>query len=250
MPLTAEQLQQLANQLIQEAEQKGAHLRLLGGLAFYVNSQPAKSQPGLQREYKDLDFAVDKKGAKVIPQVFADQGWTEDRRFNALHGKTRMLFTYQNEFQADIFIGSFEQCHTLDLEDRLALHPVTLPLSDLLLTKLQIHKLNAKDVQDTLSILLSHDLSDHPQAGEINLGDITSLTSNDWGWYTTIHDNLEVLSGEVGKYLQGDAARLVHERINKLHSAMEVATKSLRWKLRSQIGRRVPWYDEPEEVLR
>ena len=118
------------------------------------------------------------------------------------------------------------------------------------MTKLQIHQLNAKDVQDTLSILLSHDLISHPQDGEIDLDEITRLTSADWGWYTTLHDNLEILAGSVDTYLEGEAAHLVRDRLNKLQHAIEEAPKSLKWKLRSQIGRRVPWYDEPEEVLR
>ena len=88
MAQSAEMLQELANNLIQEAEQKGAHLRLLGGLAFYIHSLPARSQPALRRDYQDLDFAVDTRGAKFVPKVFANQGWTEDRQFNALHGRT------------------------------------------------------------------------------------------------------------------------------------------------------------------
>lgn len=250
MTYRAEELSNLAKALIQEAEKSGAQLRLLGGLAFFLESPHAAGLPSLQRTYKDLDFAVDKKGARVIPDVFRKQGWEEDRHFNALHGRTRLLFYYQQDLQADVFIGEFEQCHTIDLDGRLSQAPVTLPLADLLLTKLQIHQMNTKDSQDIFTLLLDHDFSEGPSQGGIDLSRVLDLTSKDWGWYTTLHDNLEKLEGLLPGQLPGDDAQIVRSRLEKLKTSLEQAPKSVRWQLRSQVGRRLPWYDEPEEVNR
>ena len=250
MAFNAEELSGLSQNLIAEAERHGTRLRLLGGLAFYISSPTAARLPGLQREYKDLDFAVDKKGARALGEIFSSQGWEPDRHFNALHGRTRLLFYYQKTLQADIFIGEFEQCHKLDLDSRLGLSSPTLPLADLLLTKLQVRQINEKDARDVYTLLLGHDLASDGAPGYIDLGFITHLTSSDWGWYTTIHDNLDTLDQNLPAGLAEADRQRIQSRLGSLRSAMEAAPKSLRWQMRNQVGRRVPWYDEPEEVLR
>jgi hypothetical protein len=37
-------------------------------------------------------------------------------------------------------------------------------------------------------------------------------------------------------------------QVSELRGAIDVGRKSTRWKLRSRIGDRVQWYEEPEEV--
>ncbi len=250
MPYTSLELKNLALQLIQEAEQKGATLRLLGGLAFYVASPDTAENPILRREYQDLDFAVNRRGARFVPDAFIAQAWEPDRHFNALHGETRMLFYYQEEIQADLFVGSFEQCHKLELDHRLKLNSATLSLADLLLTKLQIHQINAKDASDIFMLLLTADLVPQPDENKIDLSYITDLTRKDWGWYTTLHDNLVFLQEAIPEGLQKQEQTLIRFKLQELRKAIETSPKSLRWQMRNKIGRRIPWYDEPEEVNR
>ena len=50
-----------------------------------------------------------------------------------------------NRRRLDVFLDRFEMCHQLDLRDRLGLEPPTLPLADLLLTKLQVVETTDKD---------------------------------------------------------------------------------------------------------
>ncbi len=240
----------LALRLVEEAEQRGAQLRLLGGLAIYLNAPEGAGLPELQRSYGDVDFVVNQKGAKALNAAFSSQGWQDDHYFNALHGASRLLYYYQDSLQADIFIGAFEQCHRLDLEKRLKLHKPTLPLADLLLTKLQIHQLNAKDVQDVFALLYDHGFKQDSGSEPIDMAYIARLGGEDWGWYTTLHDNLDQLVTLAGEKLNGESAGRVSERLQELRAAIEAAPKSVRWKLRNQIGRRMLWYDEPEEVKR
>jgi hypothetical protein len=255
MSYSAEQLSGLAVELVQEAGKRKSQLRLLGGIAVFLSSPQAAAKPALCREYKDLDFAVNRKGVRALGEVFTAQGWEEDRRFNALHGQDRLLFYYHDELQADIFIGRFEQCHVLNLENRLGLNDLTLPLADLLLTKLQIHQLNSKDVLDIIALLLDHVVEFH-EAGdgrtpdEIDLNFISRLTGEDWGWYTSVHDNLAFLETLLPEHLAGQELLLVRTRLEKLCGAIESQPKTFRWQARSLIGRRLPWYNEPEEVNR
>lgn len=240
----------LATNLIQEAERRGAHLRLLGGLAFYIHSPKARQLPGMQRDYKDLDFVVNRKGTRVLSPTFINQGWKEDRHFNTLHGLTRNLFYYQEVLQADVFVGVFEQCHKLALEKRLDLDPLTLPLADLLLTKLQVHKLNAKDIQDIFALVCDHEIGPPGDTEAIDQDYITNLTGRDWGWYTTIHDNLKTITPLVKDFFTVENAQIVEARLNRLCRTIENAPKDPQWRLRDMIGRRVQWYQEPEEVNR
>ena len=68
--------------------------------------------------------------------------------------------------------------------------PVTLDLSDLLLTKLQIVELNEKDAQDVLYLCSAYPVADGDEPGTIGLGRIRPLVGNDWGWWRTITLNL------------------------------------------------------------
>ena len=250
MGLTADQLVELGTKLVEEAEQHGILLRLLGGVAIYVNSPRSSRLPELARAYKDLDFAVNRKGAGFLTRIFQDQGWHPDAFFNARHGESRLLFFYNEMIQADIFIGAFEQVHTFELEKRLKLSSPTLPISDLLLTKLQIRQLNTKDVQDILALLMDHDFGLESPVEHPELEHLLELTTHHWGWYTTVHDNLIAIGPLCAEILNGDNLQLAEARLSALRQAMEAAPKSTRWKLRDKIGRAVPWYDEPEEVNR
>ena len=50
-------------------------------------------------------------------------------------------------------MGAFSMSHKIPLSERLELEPVSVPLAELLLTKLQIAELNEKDVRDALALL-------------------------------------------------------------------------------------------------
>src|SRR5436305_5364203 len=80
---------------------------------------------------------------------------------NAMNGKERLLFyDNPNERQVDVFVSSFRMCHEIPLEKRLTVDEDTVPLAELLLTKLQIIELNEKDVRDTVALLLEHEVTD------------------------------------------------------------------------------------------
>ena len=72
------------------------------------------------------------------------------------------------------------------------MQPDTLCIADLLLTKLQIVEINAKDLIDAIQLLRNHAVSraDKPGLDELSLDRLCAVTSADWGWYTTLSDNL------------------------------------------------------------
>ena len=54
----------------------------------------------------------------------------------------------------DVFVDSFRLCHELSLKKRLNLDPEAISVADLLPTKLQVARLNEKDVSDAAALLL------------------------------------------------------------------------------------------------
>jgi hypothetical protein len=82
----------------------------------------------------------------------------------------------------------------------------------------------------------------------IELGRLAEVTSSDWGWYTTLTDNLARIAPVARELLDPDAASLVEARLGQLEGGLLTAPKSLKWKARAKVGRKVKWYELPEEV--
>jgi hypothetical protein len=72
-------------------------------------------------------------------------GYTPHVRFNSMYGQERLLFfDREHDRQVDILVGTFRMSHEIRLGKRLDMEPLTIPLVELLLTKLQIVELNEK----------------------------------------------------------------------------------------------------------
>ena len=226
------------------------NLKLLGGVAVAVACPEALTRAELRRIYKDLDFAAPRKRSKAISDFLVSEGYVADRPFNALHGATRLLFfDTTNGRQVDVFLDVFNMCHFLDLRERFATPWAYLAPSDLLLMKLQIVQLNEKDVVDAIALALQHECGTEDGAGTMSVRRIAQVCSGDWGWYTTIRDNVEVVRDHAVRVLgQGADAELVAARLGQVISAIDDAPKSVKWKLRARVGRRVKWYELPDEV--
>jgi hypothetical protein len=237
-----------AARLLERAAQANVLVRLLGGAAVGMHRH-VPFPPALERRYGDIDVVVKKGQDRGLKRLLEELGYTPNRSFNNLHGDRRLLFyDERNARQVDVFIGTFRMCHTLELNDRLELHPQTLSPSDLLLTKLQVVKINTKDIIDAQALLLGHAVERDLSGDVIDVDRLVKLTSRDWGWFTTFTDNLARLTPPLGSSLPQDAARDIAERVAKLHHALAAAPKSLGWKARAAVGRRVPWYELPEEI--
>ena len=201
--------------------------------------------PPLTREYQDLDFATSKKSAGDLQKLLRDIGYEPHLGFNAMNGRERLLFYDDpNQRQVDVFVSSFRMCHEIPLEKRLTVDDDTVPLAELLLTKLQIVELNEKDVRDTIALLLEHEVTDDDRG--VNASRVASLCADDWGLWRTISHNLERLGEHVGDYdVDADA---VSSRVSLILERIEVEPKSRSWRLRAKIGERKRWYELPEEV--
>ena len=243
-----------AKRILDEAKERGIVLRLFGGVAVKYHC-PSATHRSLQRSYPDLDFFGRGKQGREIRKLFLDLGYEPNQRFNALHGASRLIFEDgKNQRVVDIFLDIFKMCHTFHLGERLNLDDYTIPISDLLLTKLQVVETNEKDIRDLIAILKDHDVIDHIASGDkevIDTGYISTLCADDWGLCKTISLTLKKLLTFLPKYeLQPEANQVLEARISKLLHAIETVPKSLKWKLRDKVGERKRWYDLPEVPIR
>lgn len=229
--------------VLDAAREAGLTVRLLGGVAVNVRSKGLP--PALTREYKDLDFATAKKSSGDLQKLLRDLGYEAHVGFNAMNGKERLLFfDNPNARQVDVFVSSFRMCHEIPLENRLRVDEHTVPLAELLLTKLQIIELNEKDVRDTVALLLEHEVT-HDDSG-VNASQIAALCGADWGLWRTITRNLETLRDRLDAYEVDRVA--VSSRVTLILERIDSEPKSRSWRMRAKVGERKRWYEVPEEV--
>jgi len=250
MPILPEATEE-ARRIVTEAAGRGLILRLLGGLAVRIHS-PSATHRSLSRSYPDLDFAyADRRGYRV-EELMAELGYAANKSFNLYNGDHRLLFFDDaNQRQVDVFVGKFHMCHYVPFPaQRILLEPLTLPVAELLLTKVQIVQMNDKDVRDICALLLDHPLGEG-DAEMVNLPYITGLCADDWGWWKTATLNVrKVREASRAIALDADSRERLEERLATLERALDQAPKSVRWKIRARVGERVPWYELPEEVKR
>jgi hypothetical protein len=221
-------------------------LRLLGGVAIRLRA-PGELLPAFRRTYADLDFVTAKKGAGRAAELFRNEGYEPHVAFNALHGKERLLFfDVDHDRQVDIFVGAFAMSHKIPLDARLEVDPVSIPLAELLLTKLQIAQLNEKDIRDALALLEGHAVGD-ADGETVNAGRIAALCAADWGLWRTITGNLDTCCALAPGYDVPNRAE-VEARLQDLLRRIEVEPKTRSWKLRAKLGDRKRWYQLPDEV--
>lgn len=238
-----------AKRILAEADRRNVLIRLLGGTAILMRCPSAGSPPFERTRAPDIDLAGLRKENAGIKGVFAAVGYEPNQNFNALHGyKQLMFYGPDGDPKVDVFLDEFAMCHRLDLRPRLARSKITLPLADLLFTKLQVVQINEKDLKDIAALLLDHEVTKGEQNNTVDAAYLASMAASDWGIYTTLTDNLEKTQSYVADLsLPADAATKILGRIDGIRRMLDAAPKTVRWKLRGKIGRRATWYELPDE---
>lgn len=244
-------LVQEMHRLIEAANAKRIHLRAIGGLAVEIHNKT--KNPLFTREFADLDFCVPLKQRRDFEAFMPEVGYLPHKQFNILNGDQRQIYYHEpTEMKVDIFVGNFEMCHKIPLEDRLSADPVTIPLAELFLSKAQIIELNRKDAFDLTSILLNNATGEDDNE-TINLKILAQLCSADWGLYKTTSLNLDKIEQMLDKNeipLNDEERAIVNQHIADIRRTFIEMPKPVAWQLRDRVGTRVKWYIEVEEVQR
>jgi hypothetical protein len=232
-------------------ENQSIIMRLIGALAFRSHCQKfGYIQDKLGRTFTDIDFASYPRFTRDILRMMDELGYKEDKQVTRLFGESRLLF-HDPIFSRhiDVFFNYLDFSHKLSFVGRLEYEKVTMPLAELLLEKIQIHRINEKDLIDSIMLLREHPIGNVDNE-TINAEIITDILSKDWGFWHTATDNLKLLDDMIHQYrdLTEEDCRVVHNRIHELQDRIEAAPKSLIWKTRASIGEKVKWYKEVEEL--
>lgn len=240
--------------LVRLADERGLTVRLLGGVAFRM-LLPDWTDGGRAKNgaMGDIDVATRQADARELAALLATAGYQPDAHYNALYGYKQLYFVDPvHQRPLDVLVGALEMCHRFEFGERLAIDQFTLPLAELLLSKLQVVELNRKDAADALGLLSHFPLTDH-DGGAINVGRIVAITSRDWGWWRTVSGNLLRLRQVVADDpdLATQAQRGPFDPVSQiatLDEAIQSSRKSRRWRARALIGERIRWYDQPDEM--
>jgi hypothetical protein len=238
--------------ILQAAGEQRVLLRVIGGMAVHLHCLQASRLPSLAREYGDLDFVTASPDDQRMRAFFESIGFTANARFNALQGANRMIFDCPDaDWHIDIFINKFHMCHDIKFSHaRLEQDPLTIPLAELLLTKLQIVSINPKDVKDIAALLIEHPLGETDRE-TIHVRSFLEPLCQDWGFFTTVSSNLEKIP-QLLDVLQAPEPekQIVCEKLAELRKRMTAAPKTAGWKLRALVGKSMAWYEEPEDAAR
>lgn len=237
--------------ILEAAEKEGILVRLMGAVAVRIHCpKHAILYDSIDRPPTDIDLASYLKFKDRLPKFLQAKGYTTDVRlmnFPIFADANRQI--YQGKTRLDVFFDELRMCHTVSWKNRLELDYPTISLADIVLEKLQIVKINAKDVKDLIMLFLEHDVAGAEQE-TINGRYVAEVLSNDWGFYYTATANLRKIVNLMDDYvtLKSDERNTILERTGKILDLIERKPKSLRWIMRSKVGTKKQWYADVGET--
>jgi hypothetical protein len=238
------------NEIVGSLQALGVRLRVLGSLGVSLRCpSAAELVPAFERTYADIDFAGYRREANAVSGQLGALGYVADREVTLTSEGRRGLYDHPAKgIHVDVFFDLLDFCHRIPLEGRLDQDRLTLPLAELLLSKLQIVRINEKDVIDIILLLLDHDLGEGDEV--IDVGRVARLCAADWGLWRTTTGNLGKVSALALTYRQLDDERRsrVTSQVDALLARLESEPKTLAWRARARIGERVQWWTDVEEV--
>lgn len=239
--------------LVAEAQSAGVPMRVLGSLGVSIHC-PATAHllPSFKRTYSDIDLAAYRRNAREVTRVLTAAGYIEDRQLAIDSEGRRGLYDHaSNGTHVDVFFDVLEFCHPIALAGRLELDSPSLPVADLLLSKLQIVKINEKDVIDASLLILEHPLVEGGDARDtLDAKRVAQACAGEWGLWRTLTLNLAKLLALAATYQQLSAEQraTLEARVAHLTTRIESEPKPLAWRVRAKVGERRQWWTDVEEV--
>jgi hypothetical protein len=243
-----------ATQIVTGAGRAGVTLRVMGSAGIRLHCrEPGQLMDALRRPAKDIDFVVPEKQRKGMRRYLESRGYVIDRDLLIAMEGTRYSFSHPaSGIDLDVFVERLNFCHTIEVRSRLDRHPVTLPVEELMLAKLQIVEMTTTDVMDVSVIAATHQVRPHGSDPEaIDAGHIARLLSKDWGFHHTATRNLrrvgEAIGGPPVADLGPEAGARARDGIDALLTAIDAEPKSLPWRMRDKVGERKQWWQDVDE---
>ena len=260
----ADRIMAEAMAIVDAAREQGVQLRLTGGLAV---RRYCTDLDFMDREYSDIDVVGLSSQYKELHQVFSGLGYAENRYVTQATDAGQLQFVKTETLAApreqagekppeaplvdhvDIFMDVMKMDHDVDVGERLDIDDYAVSPVDALTAKLQIGKINQKDVHDVIALLKDVPLHDTDGAAAIDVAHLAEVCSHDWGLFHDIATNLDVVLAMIDDYglSRADLDR-VCERLAAIKESIAEASKPIGWRLRARVGERVAWRREVEDT--
>jgi len=258
-PIPSEYFLNEARGLAEKANENGIVLRVLGALAVRIHSPEYASlhqnlgRLGGNTEFTDIDVMTYGEFQDKLEPFFKSVGFNPEprvRRTPSIWAYRQMYLEPKGQFHVDVFFDKLEMSHTIDFRGRLEVDYPTISLADILLEKMQIHRINEKDVKDSIVLIRAHSLGDTDKES-VNEAYIAKLLSGDWGFYHTVTNNLNKTKLLLQDYeIPPNDKEDVVSKIDRLLTRIENEPKSSKFKMRARIGEKKKWYNDVDETIR
>lgn len=245
-----------ADELMRITAGRSLTVRLAGSLAIRAQCPERGSLLAMlgRRPYRDIDLMAYSKEKRQIAALFEERGYVMDPAVRQAQEFGIKRFVYEHpatHLKADVFFDELVMAHTVAFQGRLELDSPAIGVTDLLLTKLQIHEITANDLIDCIVLLAEHEVGGGAP-GAIDSDHVAGIMRKDWGFWYSTQLNLAKIGEALPRHpaLPPDIADDVRGRLASLQDVIERAPKTQRWKVRARVGSRVKWYEHVEEVNR
>ena len=185
-----EDIVQEAQAVMDASDQGAVGARLLGGIAIRLRT-PGGLHPAFERSYKDIDLVAPRRSGQVALSAHADRDGVRGQHRLQRHQRPTAGCSSTTTSTAARSTSSSapSRCATRSRSgDRLDVDALTVPLAELLLTKLQIVELNEKDRRD--SSCSSTTRSPTPTTDAVNSARVADLLRGRLGLWRTTTTNL------------------------------------------------------------
>ena len=237
--------------IVRAADAAGVIVRVLGSIGVAMHCHDAATIiPSFSRTYADIDLVAYRRDTAALRALLTGRGYVEDREIHVRSEGARSIFDHPARgLHLDVFYDRLEFCHVIPLAGRLEVDRPTIPIAELLLSKLQIVRINEKDIVDIVLLLLDHPLGDG-DTDTIDLRRVARLCAEDWGLWRTLTQNLAKVRALAAGYPQLDADQRarIDAAINALKARIDAEPKSLGWRMRARIGDRRQWWTDVDEL--
>jgi hypothetical protein len=210
--------------LVREGERRRIPIRIIGSCAvILLTGADAGQRP---RPPKDIDFIALGSLRQGTQGAFTACGWTLDLS-RLLEFDTREFFTRSDSrLAAEVFYDVIDGNHPTNVSATIRASYPTLNWAMLLISKLQRRNLRECDAWDIVQLI---NMSVNAREAQMFVASLAA----DWGLFTTVTDNLRRIERSYA---------MCRPATQRLLASAHNINKSLRWRLRAIIGRRLPWY--------
>jgi hypothetical protein len=227
----------------------------------------------MDREYSDVDLVGFSVQNRALHDVFTGLGYAENRLVTEATGAGQLQYVKTEVLEGagayrigagagegagaregaarpdaplvdhvDLFMDVMRMDHDLDVRDRLLIDDYAISPADAFIGKLQIGRINEKDVHDVIALLKDVPLRTVDDEHSICLPYVAETCAGDWGLCQDVLANLEVVLQMVDDYDLGEEEMArVYGRLTSIREAIETEEKPVGWRLRARVGRRVAW---------